>query len=159
MAASLTTTVTVNSVSYEITTVTGTFDELGSFLSQDPWFAEDLDFNTDSDFFSDSNLAFTFAAAVGSQLGTPNSKGNLGPYFAYGTSSLDLSSFPSVVNVAAVTGPFITNADIDPSTPATYAVLTSTAEAIPTPALLPGLIGMGLAAWRKRQQDTSDAAA
>ena len=39
-----------------------------------------------------------------------------------------------------------------------HATLYSTPESIPTPALLPGLIGMGVAALRKRKQEESESA-
>ncbi|QYO63326.1 PTPA-CTERM sorting domain-containing protein [Leptolyngbya sp. 7M] len=51
---------------------------------------------------------------------------------------IDLFSDPSLIPGAVSSGLFLSNGNITP---------------IPTPALLPGLIGMGLAALRKKNQE------
>ena len=64
--------VTVNSVEYDITTITTTFDSDSTLLMSQPWWLN-------------AELASQLAEAVGYDLGTPNVYDPLafGPYFAY----------------------------------------------------------------------------
>jgi hypothetical protein len=62
--------VTVNSVQYDITTITTSFTAGSLELMAQPW-------------WSDSQTSVDFASAVGGSLGTPNFGGLSGPYFAY----------------------------------------------------------------------------
>lgn len=70
--------VTVNSVQYDVTTFVGSYSNNSTILTSQPW-------------FGNQNLAKTFAGAVATSLGTPNTgiygtPSSEGPYFAYTTS-------------------------------------------------------------------------
>ena len=74
--------VTVNSVEYDITTVTTTFSNDSALFMSQPW-------------WNNFDLASQFAAAVGDDLGMPNYSGFRGPLFAYTTTTLVFSGvFP-----------------------------------------------------------------
>ncbi len=140
---------------YDVTTVEGTWNDLQTQLSQQIWFTGDLLQSTED---NNSALAEEFASLVNTGFNFPNAGGLTGPYFAFGTntpvsgtttrgnvgfanwSSLNSSA---VLNSLDVVG----NGEAEFNVSKTWAVATP----IPTPALLPGLIGMGVAAWRKRK--------
>ena len=64
--------VEVNGSKYDVTTVSGTYNDLQTTLSAQPW-------------FGDVSLSYTFANIVLDGLGRPNYNGNVGPLFAIGT--------------------------------------------------------------------------
>jgi hypothetical protein len=135
-AQAATITRTVNGVSYDISTRDGTFGSLQNTLIQQVW-------------WGNQGLASSFASVVGSSLGGPNfGVQGLGPFFAW---NIDPNGGVPLVyyspRIAGLEG--FTTAQNIPSTWAT-ATLTPTAV-VPTPALLPGLIGLGMSVWRKRK--------
>jgi hypothetical protein len=182
---------TVGGTQYDITTVTGTFDNLSSTLTNPataPW-------------WGNSGLAKSFAEAVFAGLGTPNNDSlqqllygysvqprRTGPVFVYeevhetflaaqsrdlllkgwgymegkglverpcctvadeiykGVYAVTLSGFISYERWAGVSG----------GSGSSYRSYTyATATPVPTPALLPGLVGIGIAAYRKRRLASS----
>jgi hypothetical protein len=135
-AQAATITRTVNGVSYDISTRDGTFGSLQNTLTQQVW-------------WGNQGLASSFASVVGSSLGGPNfGVQGLGPFFAW---NLDPSGGIPLVyyspRIAGVEG--LTSA---PNEPVTWATATPTpTAAVPTPALLPGLIGLSMSIWRKRK--------
>jgi hypothetical protein len=167
---------------WNITTKTGTLTDLKDELIQQPWFTGDLDLSTaDNDF----SLAQEFANKLGGELDFPNTVGTQGPFFFFGTntpSNLDnnvnnerfdvgfatyqfndallLTGFNGGIPCPPDAPPVVCEGDdFGPGNPfdneGTWAVATK----VPTPALLPGLIGMGVAALRKRNGDTNEAEA
>jgi hypothetical protein len=128
---------TVGGTQYDITTVTGTFDDLSSTLTNPataPW-------------WGNRDLAFNFASEVGLGLGI-NNYGFGGPIFAW-KGNRAVSGF-----LAAADGVL---SDVVCNTCEKYVYATATAKAtpVPTPALLPGFLGMGIAAYRKRKLASS----
>lgn len=69
-------TVTVGGEQYDITTVTGTFDDNMALLESMPW-------------WGDATLAQEIANAVMDDIGTPNNDGTSGPLFAYDDDAID----------------------------------------------------------------------
>ena len=61
---------------WDVTTVTGTFNTLQSQLETQEWWV-------------DRALAIVFATELGASLGTPNTGQNFGPYFGYNTYGSD----------------------------------------------------------------------
>ncbi|GAB4378381.1 MAG: hypothetical protein Kow00121_30060 [Elainellaceae cyanobacterium] len=135
-------TVTYEGFSYDINTITGTFKDLESILTQQPWWGSESD-------------AAAFASLVAGDLGFPNVGLNFsfGPLFAFAIpetppDAILMFTFGSVSGSPnSLFGPLVTARNETQ----TYAVATSSVP-IPTPALLPGLVGMGIAAMRKKRQ-------
>lgn len=145
---------------YDVTTVTGSWNTLQNQLSTQPWFTGDLNPATPD---SNSALAVEFAGLINDDLGLSST--TEGPFFAFGTNTpITASSTSGLVGYGVyfgalgASGPagLITAPLLDRSF--TWAVATPV-TAIPTPALLPGLIGMGVAVLRKRKGEaaTTDA--
>lgn len=142
-------TFTVNGTLYDITTVRGSYNSLQTQLQATPW-------------WNNTGLASQFANTVLGNLGFPNQAGSnlAGPFFAY-----DFRPNPSnlpPVQTYRFTPAFNGSNAILSSTfatdEATYAVATVVpAQPIPTPALLPGLIGLGAVALRKCKQKKVEA--
>lgn len=148
---------TVDGSTYDVIVETTNFDDLrgrDEFDNLLPW-------------FNNEPLARSIATAAGlahyegvpGNLGRPHEGGFTGPLFAFGAADSvlwtsyqgnDLRTDGTVTLVAA--GAFSPNND------APYAIvdLEQAPDPIPTPALLPGLVGMGLAAMRKRNQASAD---
>ena len=124
---------TVNGVNYDITTVTGTFNSLQATLQAQPWWGS-------------STSAGQFATVVGNSLGLPNFFGINGPLFSY--SSGRFFGINTNTSQSFVLGSVVPSARLN-SLNLTYA--TAKATPVPTPALLPGLLGLGAIAWRKRK--------
>ena len=145
---------------YDVTTVTGSWNTLQNQLRTQPWFTGDLNPATPD---NDSALAVEFAGLINDDLGLPN-LASFAPFFAFGTNTpITGSSTPNDVGYGVYsqffplgTAGLIGSSLLD--TPFTWAVATPV-TAIPTPALLPGLIGMGVAVLRKRKGEaaTTDA--
>lgn len=139
---------TVSTTYGDITTITGTYLELSSQLEAQPWYQELLDANQ-----------IATEVGVGFNV-TPNQSGNFefGPFFA-----TRLIGGGSVASVQTLRGKSLTTGiapndvvgfSVADNVKYTWAVqATSVPTPIPTPALLPGLIGMGVAALRKRKQE------
>jgi hypothetical protein len=128
-------TFTVNGRLYDITTVHGSFNDLQSQLQTTPW-------------WGNPGLASQFANTVLGSLGFPNQAGSniVGPTFAYGSRNTINGFFVlSSQFVPAFNGSSAILSDVS-GAPRTYAIATE----IPSLALLPGLIGMGIALVRKR---------
>jgi hypothetical protein len=127
---------TVGGTQYDITTVTGTFNDLSSTLTNPataPW-------------WGNANLARSFAFKVELRLGI-KTYGFGGPIFAWKEDRAVFGSF------AASGGEVLV--DVFCNTCEQYVYATATATPVPTPALLPGLVGMGIAAYRKRKLASS----
>lgn len=135
----------VNGTDFEVDTVTGTYLDLESTLMAQP-------------FFGDAPLAQLLATAVGDALGFPNSSSfQQGPIFAYesSTDSFGGSLYGGIIlNETIITG--INGSGFVVKEFATAREVPTTA--VPTPALLPGLLGMGLATLRKRKLASSSQA-
>jgi hypothetical protein len=130
-------TFTVGGSQYDITTVTGTFLTFESLLSNTakaPWWGR-------------RDLAEEFASVVGDDLGFPNDA-FFGPYFAFGEDDLFGGSVFSMVHVNAPNNLQFTGHGQNAER--TWAVVVS-ATPVPSPALLPGLCGFGIAVYRKRK--------
>ena len=85
---------------------------------------------------------------MGSSLGLPNFGGASGPHFAY----LSGSNFYNYQ--FSLGGTNVRDGANFSSQSSTYATATkSLATPVPTPALLPGLLGLGAVAWRKRKSN------
>ena len=113
--------VTVNGTSYNITTIVGSYNANSTQLSSEPWFGS-------------SSAATSFASALGTLLGTPNS-GSGGPFFAY----------DSIVNTRFyfTAGGSVFSTTISPPTSVTYAVVASTA--VPEPLnVLGSVVGLAM---------------
>jgi hypothetical protein len=153
-AQALTVTRTINGTSYDITTVTGTFNDLQSTLTNSatvPWWGK-------------QSLAFDFTQAVADSLEFPNFAGRFGSFFAYWSGGIGsvsptlISSYnwtnPSFFGAGAVGESFFDSLNQGDAVK-TFAIATAVATPVPTPALLPGLVGMGIAAYRKHKQASS----
>ena len=107
--------VTVNSVEYDITTITTTFNNDSALLMSQPW-------------WGNYDLASQFTAAVGGDLGMPNYSGFIGPLFAYTTTTLVFSTaFPVVGWTQSFDG-----------TPFTYAIVAPVPDSASTLILTAG---------------------
>jgi hypothetical protein len=91
-----------------------------------------------------ANLANDFPFTVTSNLGNTLSVNSLGGAVANwtGVSSVFFGASNSIGLPVAVAN--IDNVSVNPTA-------APSVSAVPTPALLPGLIGMGVVAWRKRK--------
>lgn len=97
-------------------------------------------------------LASQFAVAVGDVFGFPNASNILGPFFAYSGSSGGYGGYALDGRDQVVRQFQVGELGVDQT--ATFA----TARVVPTPALLPGLLGLGVSVWRKRKANLADAA-
>lgn len=142
-----------NGDSYSLETITGRFDELENRITSQDW-------------WRDQSLAEELAYLVGFDLGQFSDYPgySFGPSFGYGMDDY----FDDTVNLVYLEeqGPEIgLNFTLTRARPSgtglnvenTWVVesLATPGDAIPTPALVPGLIGMSLAALRKRNQQDS----
>jgi hypothetical protein len=141
-AQAATITRTVNGVSYDISTRDGTFGSLRDTLTQQVW-------------WGNPELANSFASVVGSSLGGPNfGVQGLGPFFAWNIDSNGgVPLFYYSPRSAGVEG--LTSAQNGAATWATAVRTPTTGTAVPTPALLPALMGFGVSIWRKRKDERS----
>ncbi len=166
-AEALTLTLTTTSGDdYNVTVEETTFDELrgrANFLDLVPWFIEGID-GEDIEF--DETIAFELATDAFNQFSLENSEFSnpngtddfvVGPLFIYGRASFGSAAFTTYDGNTIAGGPFVGSL-LDPGSTAFYAVVDLDTEAIPTPALIPGLLGMGFAAIRKRNLTESDEA-
>jgi hypothetical protein len=146
-AQAATITRTVNGVSYDISTVEGTFEDLRSTLESQVWWGS-LD------------AAAPFATAVSDAFGGTNLSIPFGPFYAvgfqanlrtveYGT--LFLPTLNAPISSAFFGGGLAFSGDR--WTFATAVRTPTTGTAIPTPALLPALMGFGVSIWRKRKDE------
>lgn len=119
--------------------------------------------------FNNEALAQSFATAAGlahytnvpGNLGRPQDGGFVGPLFAFGEEENRGVIWTSYQgnNLGEDGTVTLTGQRSDsPTTNFSYAIvdLGQAPAPIPTPALLPGLVGMGLAAMRKRNQASAD---
>ena len=140
---------TEGGLTYEVFVEETTFDDLRGreeFEALVPWFGNE-------------DLARTIATAASDafiegneELGVPG--GFFGPFFAFGVDENGSIEFTTYINNE---GRLENAGKINSDKDAFYAVVDLNASpdgtaAVPTPALLPGLVGMGLAAIRKRNQ-------
>lgn len=140
---------------YTITTVTDSYNDISALLQSQPWWTNNS---------SNSVLAEDFAGQVAAALGTNNSPSNPfdeGPYFAFALNnfSVDVANWdltPGIVETDDDSNAFdedfiwaVTEASVAPA-PA--------AAAVPTPALLPAMLGMGASIIRKRKKQAEAAA-
>lgn len=136
-------TVTYQGTSYDVSKLTGTFNSLESTLTQQIWWGS-------------SSAASTFAGLIGGDLGFPNVGNNfsLGPLFAFAaplTQGGGLFAYGSADGSnPTILGPFVSGHSVEQ----TFAVATP-AVAIPTPALLPSLIGLSAVVIRKRKGEVT----
>ena len=130
--------ITVDSQSYQMTTVTGVAQGFDDLLMSQPW-------------FGDFDLAGEFALALGDQLGTPNTffiGAPIGPVFidAFSPTGEWLVRFFEPTGVVSSRVTFFRN-DV---------TAVAVAVALPVPAsvtlMLVGLAGLGLAARRRRHE-------
>lgn len=168
-------TVTHSGVDYDITTRTGTFDSLKSLLIQQPWWA-----STPAEETSAKALAEILAGLLETNLGLPNvpiqGPSNTlpigtfeeGPYFAFFQTGNEISE----INWDNDGGVEEDTIDLDNSismlfdevnnpitTPArdvafSFAIVEPT-QSVPTPALLPAMLGMGASIIRRRKKQAS----
>jgi hypothetical protein len=142
-AQAATITRTVNGVSYDISTFQGTQAELESILPTQEWWGD----------IAKANL---FATAVGGDLGLPNRVGaGLLPSGVFFASSSSFGSFSGSLFIAdaGIASNIFQLPAFNLGRPNTFATATRTptpTAAVPTPALLPGLIYLGISVWRKR---------
>ncbi len=146
---------TVEGSTYEITTETTNFNDLrgrDEFEELLPW-------------FNNESLAQSIATAAGlahyagvpGNLGRPQDGGFTGPLFAFGEEEnrgVLWTSYQGNDLMPDGTVTLVGQRSDSPSNNFSYAVvdLGQAPEPIPTPALLPGLVGMGLAAIRNRNK-------
>ena len=123
---------TVGNQKYDISTVTGSYNDNADLQSQVWW--------------NNAALATTFAQTVQSSLGLGANR--LGPLFAVKFED----DFGVLSKVWSGDKGTVVSSLIDADDSVTYAIAT----AVPTPALLPGLIGIGIAAVRKRKHKTGE---
>lgn len=135
---------TVGGIDYDITTREGTFNALRPELEE-------------SAFFGDFQLADDLASELGVEFGSPNF-GFLGPLFIYESREVGFGGFYRSVDTINNN---IRNDFWPEFQEATFAFATSTTEPeqVPTPALLPGLLGVGVAALRKRKASLAESTA
>jgi hypothetical protein len=153
-AQAATITRTVNGVSWDISTFRGTWNNI-SPVGWDTFSTAQLPMQ---EWFGDRAKANAFAAAVGFDLGVVNAIGAgtvaSGPMFV---TSFDAGNFFGVKGSLftpglGLPGGVVDNWTGDPSYTFATAVRTPT-TAVPTPALLPALMGFGVSIWRKRKDE------
>lgn len=128
---------TVGGQQYDVTTIEGTYNDNAALLNSQVW-------------WGDSALALQFAEAVEDALGTTNPPGSgtgEGPYFAF----LAQAPFVAVANWDLTPPPPGSEFDLDSPLVDETAVF-GVAQAVPTPALLPAILGMGAGIVRKRKK-------
>jgi hypothetical protein len=151
---------------YQISTVTGVWDTLftsGELTEENqPWFSPSLDIEAQTEATAFAKAA---ATAVGNTFGFVNGSpfsplagaGQASIFFNYNRSLNTINNVEQIVgwswrsglNEAGIYGAFANGS----FTYAKATLIKHESEPIPTPALLPGLIGMGAAALRKRKQE------
>lgn len=151
---------TANGERFDVIVEETTFDDLSArsdFSSLMPWYVDE---NDDDERNDDLAKALAIAASDAfndensSDLGLPYNN-FFGPIFAFGRISNGSVEFTTYVNDTG----FLLGDDTiaNPGLIFPYAIVNpNSTTAIPTPALLPGLVGMGLAAIRKRQLTETD---
>ncbi len=145
------TTITVqhNGVDYDVTTVTGTFNDLSDQLDDQIW-------------WGNAGLANVFASAVGTQLGAPPENTGVtfsswAPFFATGSSGT--SVFSIALDVGGTFG--FTVQGPSPSTTGThtYAIVAADAAPVPLPAglglMLSGFGAFGLMRMRRKSGEAA----
>ena len=125
--------------SYDVTTITGTFNDLADLLDDQIW-------------WNDSATAAVFAGAVGTQLGSPSENAGLsfsswGPLFANTLTGDQVSS--SALDVGGTFGFTVQGPVSSAQNVHTYAVVS----AVPLPAgawlLISGIAGLGVVFTRR----------
>lgn len=147
---------TAGGSTYEVVVENVSFDELSGrndFAALVPWFGDQALASALATAASDVFIAESMPDFMGTKvsLGTP--QGNFfGPGFAYAINS-NGSVLSTTYRNTEGEGNFTADA-FSPEESLPYAIvdLGLPPAPIPTPALLPGLVGMGLAAMRKRNQ-------
>ena len=126
----------VGGTDYDITTVTGTYDDNAAVIQASPW-------------WGNSSLAENLASTVSGTLGFPNyDEGTGGPFFAYEGGSNGIYSRYNYYMLPGSSSFVATSQDYA----RTYAV-SSTASAVPEPLTILGSItaaGFGVAFKRKK---------
>ncbi len=142
---------------FSVNTSTGT----GTLINSDTGFDSSGDIAWDgSQFFATGTDGNLYSLALN---GTSQSIGNTGfnDFFglAYENKTLyGYRSDRSIYSISGMTGAATLVSTIS-GVPSDIQDLSATSTEIPTPALLPGLVGMGAAALRKRKQQTAVIAA
>ena len=123
--------VTVNSVEYDITTITTTFDNDSTLLMSQPWWNND-------------DLALQLSVAIGYDLGTPHSTPTygFGPIFVYS----DLF-YPEFLAPA-----FPTTLGFYSDETLTFAIVASVPESAPTLILTAGGLLVALFVWGRSKR-------
>ena len=122
--------VTVNSVQYDITTVTDTPTNLFTQLQTQPWWGNE-------------STAGLFANQVGSQFGYPHTiifLGGVGPFFAF-SGTPNSFSYAALTSAVGVTSSGLTGSE---NSPRTFAVAT-TVPSVPDSGATAVLLGTALA--------------
>lgn len=141
-------TITANGQNYQIDIWHGSYDENPQMLESNPW-------------WGDPQLAHDLAQQFHAWFGNVNSSSawNAGPAVAF--AHVDPENLVSSWMYGTYSGVWEMNAILYPEAkvPWNHAIALpvppENGAAIPTPALLPGLLGMGAAAWRKRRLASS----
>lgn len=167
-------TLTHNSVDYNITTRTGTFDNLQPLLSQQPWWV-----SQPAEEAGARALAEDLAGLLKDSLGLPNvpiqgPKNTLptgtfaeGPYFALLQNGNEVTEVnfdngkveEDIIDLSKAVEQLFDQSGVPITTPArdiafTFAVVEPT-QSVPTPALLPAMLGMGAGVLRRRKKQAS----
>jgi hypothetical protein len=128
--------VTVNSVQYDVTSITSNYPSLSSTLQEQVW-------------WGNQSLATSFATAAGLQLGAPN-PGSISPLFVWNVSGSDLVARATGTLNTGVFTVLVSNG-VNVQAPLTYAVaqLAAVPDSGGTLAML-GTALAGLIALRRR---------
>ncbi|MBE9033307.1 PTPA-CTERM sorting domain-containing protein [filamentous cyanobacterium LEGE 11480] len=145
--------ITVNTsegITYNLQTVEGTYNSLLEQLTAQDW-------------FGNQSLAAELAELSGTQFNQFFALGSTGgPFFAWcgglgdGTGTCPFGAVATPQQIGAAR--FLDNNTVAPgfglgsTTDTTYIIGTGSATAVPTPALLPGLIGIGLDIVRRKRK-------